>query len=121
MTPRRGATMLRVICNGCGRNVNAPEKLAGRRVACPGCGTEIRIPASQPPPPILAHSGSIPDDPAPTAPVGPFAHNEEPARPRPESGQHRSTNKSRSLQQSVKKYHALRIIGGIYRVLGGVV
>lgn len=39
---------IRVVCDGCGRGINAPEKYAGRSAKCPGCGEGIKIPGTAP-------------------------------------------------------------------------
>ncbi len=35
-----------VTCPGCGKNLKAPDALAGKKARCPGCGSQIQVPAS---------------------------------------------------------------------------
>jgi hypothetical protein len=37
---------IRVVCRSCGRQLNAPDKLAGRKVKCPQCQAAVPIPAA---------------------------------------------------------------------------
>lgn len=39
---------IRVECRECGRQINAPDKLAGRKAKCPQCQTILTIPAAEP-------------------------------------------------------------------------
>jgi predicted RNA-binding Zn-ribbon protein involved in translation (DUF1610 family) len=36
---------IRVICEGCGKGIKAPDKYAGTTARCPGCGQHLVIPA----------------------------------------------------------------------------
>ena len=39
---------IRVACHSCGRQLNAPDNLAGRKAKCPSCGTVLPIRAAEP-------------------------------------------------------------------------
>jgi len=39
---------IRVICPGCLKGINAPDKYAGHVAKCPGCGTPIKVPFAEP-------------------------------------------------------------------------
>ena len=41
-------------CPHCGKDLDIPEKFAGRNVKCPGCGGALAVPAvdSEPEPPV---------------------------------------------------------------------
>ncbi len=73
-----GLFVIKVECSGCGRRLNAPDKLAGKNVACPKCSTPVAIPnatqSSATPSAIVPES--IAEIPVPTQPV---AVDSEPA------------------------------------------
>jgi hypothetical protein len=39
---------IRVACHSCGRQLNAPDQLSGRKAKCPSCGTVLSILAAEP-------------------------------------------------------------------------
>jgi hypothetical protein len=39
---------IRFVCHSCGRQLNAPDNLAGRKAKCPSCNTIVPIPAAMP-------------------------------------------------------------------------
>jgi outer membrane protein assembly factor BamB len=54
-----------VTCGQCGKSMQVPERMAGKRGKCPGCGHPVEIPVPAPPP--AAHAGTAPA----AAPSGP--------------------------------------------------
>ncbi len=46
---------IKATCSGCGKNLNAKDRLAGKRVRCPECRTAIEIPTLD--------LSDLPDDP----------------------------------------------------------
>ncbi|MCE9583535.1 MAG: hypothetical protein K8T20_13700, partial [Planctomycetes bacterium] len=42
--------MIELSCS-CGKKINVPDTLAGKKGKCPGCGSVIEVPAAPPPPP----------------------------------------------------------------------
>jgi len=45
---------IKVICQSCQKELNAPEKYAGKRVKCPGCQEPLAIPGAAPDPGIAS-------------------------------------------------------------------
>jgi hypothetical protein len=70
-----------VTCGACGRAINAPDKLAGKKVKCPQCATIVAVPAPR-------SADTPPARPGPARPASPppagkpaTSHGVAPARP----------------------------------------
>ncbi|MGE3807196.1 MAG: hypothetical protein AB7K24_21245 [Gemmataceae bacterium] len=72
-----------VQCDGCKKNLNVPDNMAGKRGKCPACGQVLSIPALQAAASAPA-AAAAPQAPAPQAPA-PAAAESAPAAPPPPS------------------------------------